>query len=808
MPNTTNPIQNVPLFKGLREGSSTFYSFSAAMKDMILLFGADQNIRMNFSKFVCLNLPEWGNITKQRVYINPLDIASVNDDTSTPDANLFFPKGYLQNYVENYAQTFDAYRTDDNYSQPSESAFWKAMMLGSVENQKALQLEEAETYIDGNGNPQKKYKEIEDNAGYSQLAVFVGDLNLMNHAKVNGREQLETYGLIPTATGKIKNLRFKKNEGLKPQSALVPDDSGPLWIQGHEKDYLTAPLEQKTFAKAVYDTGSRQYNVASNLDMLAIDWDALEKDGIEEHLDLSSYGFNAILLYYDIWDIRKPEERKRNLYGVVFLNQFENISPTTEKIPTFTKYKPNLNNAGNAFGFRFNMLFSNSTNNITSEISINDDGVISMELYEAALKRLTEMTLQYSTMDKYYIDLSSKYNEMHQIILALQNGTIRGLKGPNGEDGLSAYQIAVELGFVGTEEQWLASIEGPQGPIGLTGPKGDTGPAGQTGLQGNPGPAGIQGLKGDKGDKGDTGTQGPIGYPGPIGPKGDKGDIGIQGPIGLTGPQGPKGDKGDTGSQGIQGPIGLTGPQGSPGKTSYQHAVDNGFTGTEQQWLASLKGPKGDKGDTGTQGPKGDVGSQGIPGQQGSNGLSAYEIAVSQGFPGSEPAWLASLQGPQGTAGDNGQSAYETAVDEGFVGTEAEWLASLKGPKGDKGDPGSPGPAGADGLQGPAGADGQQGPKGDNGSPGAQGIQGPKGDKGDKGDQGIQGPIGPQGPKGDKGDKGDTGSQGIQGPEGPAGTTGVVTNQKDGSQIKIWIGETSELPGTMLPDVLYLIKEV
>ena len=36
-----------------------------------------------------------------------------------------------------------------------------------------------------------------------------------------------------------------------------------------------------------------------------------------------------------------------------------------------------------------------------------------------------------------------------------------------------------------------------------------------------------------------------------------------------------------------------------------------------------------------------------------------------------------------------GYSAYEVAVLEGFIGTEEEWLASLKGEKGDKGDTGN-----------------------------------------------------------------------------------------------------------------------
>ncbi len=37
-----------------------------------------------------------------------------------------------------------------------------------------------------------------------------------------------------------------------------------------------------------------------------------------------------------------------------------------------------------------------------------------------------------------------------------------------------------------------------------------------------------------------------------------------------------------------------------------------------------------------------------------------------------------------------GLSAYEVAVKNGYEGTEQEWLASLKGLKGDKGDKGEP----------------------------------------------------------------------------------------------------------------------
>ena len=41
------------------------------------------------------------------------------------------------------------------------------------------------------------------------------------------------------------------------------------------------------------------------------------------------------------------------------------------------------------------------------------------------------------------------------------------MDGATGPDGLSAYQIAVEEGYTGTEEEWLESLVGPTGP-GIT----------------------------------------------------------------------------------------------------------------------------------------------------------------------------------------------------------------------------------------------------------------------------------------------------------------------------------------------------
>lgn len=251
-------------------------------------------------------------------------------------------------------------------------------------------------------------------------------------------------------------------------------------------------------------------------------------------------------------------------------------------------------------------------------------------------------------INDYYINLSNYnlYNKISNINWILI-GNIRG----KGDDGDSAYQVAVENGFVGTEAEWLESlhgekgdaftyddftpeqleelkgekgdqgIQGIQGPIGLTGATGAKGDKGDQGDEGPQGVQGIQGVKGDKGDKGDqgliglTGPQGNTGNTGPIGPKGDKGDVGDTGPQGPIGLTGPAGIDGNDGAIGPQGPIGPQGIQGVKGDTGLQGPI--GLTGVKgDQGDTGPTGPKGDKGDTGPQGLKGDKGDQGEQGPE------------------------------------------------------------------------------------------------------------------------------------------------------------------------------------------------
>lgn len=176
-----------------------------------------------------------------------------------------------------------------------------------------------------------------------------------------------------------------------------------------------------------------------------------------------------------------------------------------------------------------------------------------------------------------------------------------------GDRGYSAYEIAVQQGFEGTEEEWLESLKGADGTMtfeDLT-------------------PAQRDSLKGDRGEQG----------------------IGIQS-IEQT-----------TTVTESEGTNVVTITMNDDNHTEYTFEIKNGAQGT-----------KGD------------------------DGKSAYDVAVEEGYEGDEESWLASLKGEKGDGGDAGKSAYQVYLDNVPSGetplTEAQWLASLKGQQGDQGPKG------------------------------------------------------------------------------------------------------------------------
>jgi hypothetical protein len=152
-------------------------------------------------------------------------------------------------------------------------------------------------------------------------------------------------------------------------------------------------------------------------------------------------------------------------------------------------------------------------------------------------------------------------------------------------------------------------------------------------------------------------------------------------------------DQGNTGSEDDF----LSAFKGDQGDSAYQVWLDQGNTGTEADFLASLEGDSAyqvwlDQGNTGSEADF----LAAIKGDQGVQGDSAYQAWLDQGNTGTEADFLVSIgagdsayqawldQGNTGSEADflaslEGDSAYQVWLDQGNTGTEADFLASLEG---------------------------------------------------------------------------------------------------------------------------------
>lgn len=220
------------------------------------------------------------------------------------------------------------------------------------------------------------------------------------------------------------------------------------------------------------------------------------------------------------------------------------------------------------------------------------DGFLALQINEN-VTGLSGGLISSITVDDFVQQFSSLSDQLkNQVSEAIANG----LKGEKGDDGLSAYQVAVINGYQGSQTEWLASLVG---------------------------------AKGDKGEKGNPGKDFRIVKTFP--------SIAAMNDDGFS-----------------DGDFTMI--------ASDVNDPDDGklyvWNGTGFTYIADLSGSQGIKGDTGKTG---DTGEKGDPGEQ---GLSAYQVAVNAGFSGSVNQWLASLVGAKGDTGENGKDAVINIVTQ------------------------------------------------------------------------------------------------------------------------------------------------
>ena len=330
-------------------------------------------------------------------------------------------------------------------------------------------------------------------------------------------------------------------------------------------------------------------------------------------------------------------------------------------------------------------------------------------------------------------------NSEGQLVITYSDGSsvnLDKLVGINGIDGVSISNSAIndkgELIITYSNGQIcnlgkVVGVDGKNGINGINGSDGNNGKNGQDGISvvkseinsngelvvtysnsviDNLGKViGSDGAKGEKGDKGDTGARGE---------KGEKGDAGEQGIQGVAGKDGKDGINGTNGVDGKDGTDGKDGVGINTVNITEDGNLNITLTNGTTLNLGTIKGEKGDKGDTGVQGEKGDKGDTGAKGEKGDKGNTGEQgiqgVAGKDGINGTD-----GVDGKDGTNGKDGVGIANVLINTSgeleltFSDGQQINLGNVKGSKGDKGEKGDTGEQGIQGATGKDGANGQDG---------------------------------------------------------------------------------------------------
>jgi hypothetical protein len=482
-----------PLIKPIQTKKGIFYTFQSALEDLNMTFNNNGANKFKFSKFVLLRIPEIGDPNTQKLLDNKIQFDAIGN-TPLVEGLATNQNLNLANSFQNYALNLEALIVSQTtYNREtklnvSERVFWKWMKeLGAIRWRSAnanSQLGQPEVSANVPSGDKRFAEDFYDasQSPYNRVAVYVGDIDVVNSVQNRENSYSELYIHVPTNVGSTPTVLFKSttDQNYGPSMMIVNNPDDPLdeeFLKGRHyydshpvpgmglnayydldannvptflspgvefnnilpSDPSTAflgfsPSAQAYWWGAINNTNSyftdpsSNYSVAktnrvkkvfgnkqveylrSTLDGVTIDFNlnnyyiAYQNPQIKtfshlnDYVDNRNFEFNAILVYYDVYDDSGATVvSETNLYGVYFLNRVEQSGLEFE-IPYIAKDKPDViqKTNGNSFAFKINVKFDTSIEDVSVEKSINDYNTFSLDLFTDVLTEFKRLQTSYN----------------------------------------------------------------------------------------------------------------------------------------------------------------------------------------------------------------------------------------------------------------------------------------------------------------------------------------------------------------------------------------------------------------------------
>lgn len=132
-----------------------------------------------------------------------------------------------------------------------------------------------------------------------------------------------------------------------------------------------------------------------------------------------SFEFNAVLVYYDIYESNNVKDSATNLFGVLFL---DDVTQTTlngnNSIQRLLKVKPDRISGtnGNCFGFKINLKSDASSSTPMVVTAINEYSPFSLQLFTETMNRFQNITEMMMTQINSYTTFNDRLNAIENLL--------------------------------------------------------------------------------------------------------------------------------------------------------------------------------------------------------------------------------------------------------------------------------------------------------------------------------------------------------------------------------------------------------
>ena len=433
-----NATQNIITGDGNIDFSQSFQSYCLNLESTITATDEyDSTLKQNISERIFFKwLRELGAIRFRGA--NSDEVVSTLDQTTvtTVDGLPVTQKRYAEGDAP--AGTTGAYGMTGGYYSRVVQYVGNLDIVNSVKNSTNT-YSEVYVYVptkDGN-TPYVLFKNISDKNYFPDYQWTNNPNNPLNDEYLVGRNYDET-----NPSG-LTNLAIFDDDVLGvPTASYIDTGVSASTIAGNwysprdtANTYFTDSsfVDPSNYILTKTDNSNSLTYIRSKLDSIGIDFNPNSYQGIISDPSISTleefnstagasdFAFNAVLIYYDVYDPAIPTDVATNLYGVLFLDDV-NTSSGDIFIPRLPKHRPNpvtkLN--GNSYGFKINLKFDTDIDQTGVEQAINDYSPFSLSMFMDAMNVLQDASATLNNASVDFINLSDRVTNLENITLSSQ----------------------------------------------------------------------------------------------------------------------------------------------------------------------------------------------------------------------------------------------------------------------------------------------------------------------------------------------------------------------------------------------------